>query len=156
MTDLICSNCLYVGTARKIKRGKPMSWFLFPINIIHMIIRAFFNKKSVCRHCGESMLMTLDSPIGSKLLASIEKDVSGVLANPAAPSEENTPSDTAAPRSHEQEHEVPVAQQAPSPVPTAPEHDVIKVENTNIENILPPELTQRPSGRTEKQDPNDW
>lgn len=74
MSQLICTQCGSVGKTKGVTKGSMtielILWLCF---LIPGLIYSFWrlsNKSIVCKVCGNSSLIPVDSPAGQKLLAS--------------------------------------------------------------------------------------
>lgn len=78
MAKMICPQCHYVGSPRKQKRGSGkielLCWCMFPFGIPYSIWR-FATKIPQCRHCGNTMIAPVDSPLGKQLNEQLDQEL---------------------------------------------------------------------------------
>ncbi len=72
MSDLVCTKCLYQGKTSKETPGsfliELILWLCFLVPGIIYSIWRLSSKKKVCRSCGSSELIPVDSPMGRRLV----------------------------------------------------------------------------------------
>ncbi len=75
---IICPQCHYIGKAARKKRGSTKvefgAWLLFPFGLPYTLWR-MLSKIPICRHCGNDLLIGVNSAVGQKLMAKLNEDL---------------------------------------------------------------------------------
>ncbi len=77
MANVICKECGYVGKSKKITKGsifiEIILWLFFLIPGLIYSIWRLTTRCDSCPKCKHKTVIPIDSPIGEKLLADIQK-----------------------------------------------------------------------------------